>query len=95
MLISTIISSVQTKAKWLGWFRKRKKEKIDEGLNVVAGISKAKALYKELIITAHPDRHPEEVEIYQEITDRITANRYNYNELLKIKQEIIQSSKTK
>lgn len=75
---------------WLNnLFRKQNTESINEGLNVVSGISKAKALYKELIILAHPDKHPDEVEYYQEITDRITANRYNYNELVKIKNELL------
>lgn len=70
------------------WFRKRKKQQSKEYLNVVEGIGKAKILYKSLIAVAHPDRHPDKEEVYTEIMDRITANRYNYNELLKIKQEI-------
>lgn len=89
MRISMIISSLTSKVKRLKWRRKvNKEEKIDEGLNVVAGISRAKVLYKKLIIAAHPDKHPENMEYYQELTDRITANRYNYNELLKIEQEL-------
>ena len=67
---------------------KRKQEKIDEGLNVVSGISKAKPLYKELIIKAHPDRHPENETYFKELMDRITENRYNYYELLKIENEL-------
>lgn len=90
MRISMIISSLTSKVKRFKWRRKvGKKEKIDEGLNVVAGISRAKVLYKKLIIAAHPDKHPDNMEFYQEITDRITANRYNYNELLKIEKELI------
>ena len=69
-------------------FRKRNVDAINEGLNVVSGISKAKSLYKELIVLAHPDRHPEEESIFKELTDRINASRYNYNELLKIKNEL-------
>lgn len=69
-------------------FKRKRHNAIDEGLNVVCGISKAKALYKELIILAHPDRHPEGKKYYQEITNRITANRYNYNELVKIRNEL-------
>ena len=71
------------------WFYRRKKERINEGLNVVSGISKAKSLYKELVILAHPDRHPNREEFYQELTNRINANRYNYNELVKIKEELL------
>ena len=73
------------------WFRCKKKERMSEGVNVVSGISKAKDLYKELIKLAHPDRHPDEVDFYKEVTDRINANRYNYNELVKIKKELFAS----
>ena len=74
--------------KFIRWFRKRKKQQSKEYLNVVEGMGKAKTLYKSLIAIAHPDKHPNEEEVYTEIMDRITANRYNYNELLKIKNEI-------
>lgn len=73
------------------WLHKGKKERISEGINVVSGISRAKSLYKELIILAHPDRHLNEEKHYQELTDRINANRYNYNELVKIKEELLSS----
>ena len=69
-------------------FRKRNVDAISEGLNVVSGISKAKSLYRELIVLTHPDRHPEDASYFKELTDRINANRYNYNELLKIKNEL-------
>lgn len=70
------------------WFQKQEKKKSDEYFNVVLGIGKAKVLYKNLISIAHPDKHPNEVELYVEIMNKITANRYNYRELLKIKDEI-------
>lgn len=74
---------------WLfKFFRKRKKVNIDEGLNVVEGISKAKKLYKELILKSHPDRHPEKEELAKDITEQININRYNYRELLKLKERI-------
>ena len=69
-------------------FHKRKKGETNEGLNIVSGISKAKPLYKKLIMQAHPDRHPEKETYYKELTDRITENRYNYYELLKIEKEL-------
>ena len=69
-------------------FHKRKKVKIDEGLNVVDGISKAKKLYKELILKSHPDKHPEKEELAKEFTEQINNNRYNYRELLKLKERI-------
>ena len=58
-----------------------KKEYKDESLNVVASIGKAKSIYKDLIIKAHPDKHPN-------LTELINKNRYNYSELLKIKKRI-------
>ena len=71
-----------------GFFKRlrlRKKMHIDEGLNVVEGISKAKTLYKELIIKAHPDRNTQKEELAKEITEAINNNRYNYRGLLELK----------
>ena len=68
--------------------RRKHPNEIDEGLNVVSGISKAKPLFKELIRLAHPDRHPNNKGYYEDLSNRINANRYNYNELLKIREEI-------
>ena len=70
------------------WFRKiyYKTEKMpDESINVVESIGKAKALYKDLIVKAHPDRNPKNVELATSITDQLNINRYNYRELLKLK----------
>ncbi len=71
------------------WFKNRKRKNIDEGLNVVEGISKAKKLYKELIVKSHPDRHPNNIEKALEITELLNQNRYNYRELLKLKERIL------
>lgn len=60
----------------------------DESLNVVASIGKAKSLYKELIVKAHPDKHPNQLELATTLTELINKNRYNYSELLKIKNRI-------
>lgn len=68
--------------------RLRRKIHIDEGLNVVEGISKAKTLYKELIRKAHPDRHPQKEELAKEITEAINNNRYNYRGLLELKKRV-------
>lgn len=65
-----------------------KKEYKDESLNVVASIGKAKYLYKDLIIKAHPDKHPNHSELATTLTELINKNRYNYSELLKIKNRI-------
>lgn len=73
----------------MNWFRKilhRKNLEIpDESINVVESIGKAKALYKDLIIKAHPDRNPKNVELATSITDQLNSNRFNYRELLKLK----------
>lgn len=73
----------------MNWFRKilhRKNLEIpDESINVVASIGKAKALYKDLIIKAHPDRNPNNVELATSITDQLNSNRFNYRELLRLK----------
>lgn len=60
----------------------------DESLNVVASIGKAKSLYKDLIVKAHPDKHPSQSELATTLTKLINKNRYNYSELLKIKNRI-------
>ncbi len=60
----------------------------DESTNVVNGIAKARNLYKELIPMAHPDRHQKQKEIAEELTQRIIENRYNYEALLLLKQEV-------
>lgn len=65
--------------------RKRVRSKVREEVNVVESMAKAKSLYKELIRKAHPDRHVDKVELAQTITEEINKNRYNYQELLRIK----------
>ncbi len=70
--------------------RNRKDKSNREEVNVVISIAKAKALYKELIIKAHPDKHPLKEELAKELTEQINHNRYNYKELIKIKERIIQ-----
>jgi hydroxylamine reductase (hybrid-cluster protein) len=62
----------------------------DEVYNIVESMAKAKQLYKELIIQAHPDKHPEKVESAEQITAQINENKYNYRELVKIKETINQ-----
>lgn len=70
------------------WSRNKKKSKIDEGMNVVEGISKAKKLYKELILKSHPDKHFQKEQLAKELTELINNNRYNYRELLNLKERI-------
>ena len=68
--------------------RFRKTIRHDESTNVVNGIAKARSLYKELIPKTHPDRHQEKKEIAEKLTMQINENRYNYEALLLLKQEV-------
>lgn len=68
--------------------RFKKKFKRDESRNVVDGMAKARRLYKELAIKAHPDRNPHKRELAEEITARLTNNKFNYMALLELKKEI-------
>lgn len=74
--------------KLLNRIRFRKSIRHDESTNVVNGIAKARSLYKELIPKVHPDRHQERKEIAEELTMKINENRYNYEALLLLKQEV-------
>lgn len=68
--------------------RFRKSIKSDESTNVVDGIVKARKLYKELCMEAHPDRHPLKRDVAQDLTQRITENKHNYSALVSLKTEI-------
>ena len=72
----------------LNRWRFRKSILGDQSRNVVDGMVKAKALYRELSRLAHPDRHLEKREIAEDIMKRVVANRYNYSRLLALKREI-------
>ena len=63
-------------------------EEANEVRNVVASISKSKGLYKELIKKSHPDKHPHKEELAKEFTELVNNNRYNYQELLRLKKLI-------
>ena len=69
------------------FFKKRYIEP-SEGLNVVEGISKAKSLYRELILKAHPDRHATKEGLAKELTELINMHKYNYRELVKLKERV-------
>ena len=68
--------------------RFRRAIKGDESANVVDSMVKARKLYKELSLAVHPDRHPDRRETSENLMRRVTANRHNYSELLKLKTEI-------
>ncbi len=68
--------------------RFRKSIKSDESTNVVDGIVKARKLYKELCVVAHPDKHCLKQDIAQDLMQRITENKHNYAALIALKAEI-------
>lgn len=68
--------------------RFRKFIKSDESTNVVNGIVKARKLYKELCVVAHPDKHPSKQDVAQGLMQRISENKHNYAALVALKSEI-------
>lgn len=62
--------------------------KAHEENNVVRSMANAKSLYKKLIIKAHPDKNPDKEEIAKALTEEINIHRYNYSELLKLKEKV-------
>lgn len=76
------------------WFKRMihsfigRKERLKESNNVVESIAKSKMLYKELIRKSHPDKHPHKEELAKEFTELVNNNRYNYQELLRLKKLI-------
>lgn len=68
--------------------RHRRLTKSNESKNVVAGMVKARKLYKDLVIKAHPDKHPDKCVVAEDITSRLTRCKYDYAELLKLRDEI-------
>lgn len=60
------------------------KSKTDESINIVNSIAKAKKLHKELILYAHPDRHPNNQDLATRLSKQINENRFNYSELLRL-----------
>ncbi len=68
--------------------RKNRKAAMQESVNVVESIASAKALHKELIRKAHPDKNPMKIDLAQELSELININRFNYRELLKLKERV-------
>lgn len=66
----------------------RKSISSDESTNVADGMVKARTLYKKLSLLAHPDKHLNQTEDAERIMSQITANKFNYSELLKIQEEM-------
>ncbi len=68
--------------------RFRKYIRKDESINVVEGMVKARQLYKELCMEAHPDRHPSNRDVALDLMQRINENRHNYAALAALKSEV-------
>lgn len=49
---------------------------------------KARQLYKELCMEAHPDRHPSNRDVALDLMQRINENRHNYAALAALKSEV-------
>ena len=70
------------------FFKTKSNDLTDETFNVVQSVSKAKVLYKKLIIQSHPDKHPENFVLATELACLVNENKYNYRELLLLKERI-------
>ena len=68
--------------------RFRRSVKGDQSRNIVDGMVKARSLYRELSLKVHPDRNEENRETAEELMKRLVKSRYNYEELLTLKNEI-------
>ena len=71
----------------------RRTLKGDESVNVVNSMARAQQLYKKLAILAHPDNNPQNVELANDLMQRIVENKKNYANLLLIEQEVKQTLK--
>jgi hypothetical protein len=68
----------------------------DTAENITKSISHSNKLYKELITKTHPDLFEKENKLYAtELSSKITKNKKNYNELLKLKLEVEDFLQTK
>ena len=75
-------------SRFINRLRFRKTIKADQSVNVVDSMVKARKLYKELCIMAHPDKNHEHQAIAEELMKKVVANRFDYNELIHLKTEI-------
>jgi len=68
--------------------RFKKQVRSDESINVVNSMAKARHLYKELSLKAHPDRNQTQSEIAEDLMQKLVDNKLNYAGLLALKKEI-------
>lgn len=72
----------------LNLFKRRQYASAKESCNIVNSMAKCKALHKKLTILAHPDRNASKAEIAHNITSLLNENRFNYQKLLELEQQI-------
>lgn len=75
-------------SRFINRLRFRKTIKTDQSTNVVDSMVKARKLYKELCIKTHPDKHPEQQVVAEELMKKVVENRFDYNGLVKLQAEI-------
>jgi len=68
--------------------RRRKSKATEQAANVIRSMAHAKKLHRELIVLAHPDKNAANRELAEELSELVNENRYNYDELMKLKQRI-------
>ena len=74
---------------FLNRLRFRRKIKSDESTNVVDSMVKARQLYRELSLQAHPDKNKGREEIAKELMQRIEASKYDYSALLILEKDVL------
>lgn len=70
------------------WKFFRKREKDIDVTNIVQSMSKAKVLYRKLVMLTHPDRNPQKRELAEELTQQVNQARFDYNKLLVLQKQI-------
>lgn len=68
--------------------RFRRTLKGDQSRNVVDGMVKARTLYKELSVKAHPDKNPNRRDVAEALMQEVVTNRHNYEALVRLKADI-------
>ena len=56
--------------------------------NIVQSIARCKRLYKKLSVLAHPDKHPNKVELANSIMEQINTSRFDYQKLKELEKRI-------
>lgn len=61
----------------------------DTAVNITKSITQSHKLYKELITKTHPDLFEQKDQVFAtKLSSKITKNKKNYSELIKLKKEV-------